>query len=124
MPTLQGPPKKASAPKGHGGGGGDGPGDGDGGGEHGEGHVPEAADNPASAGLVGPDGRLLNSRVTLSKSALTWLPGVGELEDWRLDVILRVITASGIGQLLAGPWIRRVFEPDCTFEDLGADGHA
>ena len=118
MPVLQGPPKKAPPRKGPGSGGGGFDPD-DGGGEgYDEDRQPDATDHPASACVFGPDGRLLNPRVTLKKPEITWLPGVGELEDWRLDVILRVIAASGIGEEIAGPWIRRLFDPDCTFEDL------
>ena len=53
---------------------------------------------------------------------IKWFPGVGELEAWRMDVTVRLITASGLGQLTAGPWARRPFEPDCTFEELAASG--
>ena len=51
---------------------------------------------------------------------IKWFPGVGELEAWRMDVIVRLITASGLGRLKVGPWARRPFEPDCTFEELAA----
>ena len=71
--------------------------------------------------FVGPDGHQLNPRVTLKKPDITWLPGVGQLEEWRMDVIQRVQTASGLGKHIVGPWIRRVFEPDCSFDDLGSD---
>ena len=112
------PLRRRHPEKGPGGGGGGFDPD-DGGGEgYDEDRQPDAAGHPASAGVFGPDGRLLNPRVTLKKPEITWLPGVGELEDWRLDVILRVIAASGIGEDIAGPWIRRLFDPDCTFEDL------
>ena len=58
--------------------------------------------------------------IKMRSPEIKWFPGVGELEAWRMDVTVRLITASGMGQLVAGPWARRPFEPDCTFEELVA----
>ena len=35
-----------------------------------------------------------------------------------MDVIQHVQTASGLGNHIVGPWIRRVFVPDGSFDDL------
>ena len=61
------------------------------------------------------------SRVQPGKPDIKWLPGVGQLEEWRLDVQSRLVTASHLGVVIAGPWARRPFEPDCTFEELAID---
>lgn len=60
-------------------------------------------------------------RVQPGKPDIKWLPGVGQLEGWRLDIQTRLVTASNLGVVIAGPWARRPFEPDRMFDELAIE---
>ena len=80
------------------------------------GHPPGAWDLTLLDRFGGP-----GSRVQPGKPDIKWLPGVGQLEEWRLDSTTRIVTASHLGVVIAGPWARRPFEPDCAFGELAIE---
>ena len=57
----------------------------------------------------------------MTRPDIKWFPGIGQLEEWRMDIQSRITTASGLSSLQVGDWVTRPFEQGCTFEELGTD---
>ncbi len=54
----------------------------------------------------------------MTRPDIKWFPGIGQLEEWRMDIQSRITTASGLSSTQVGEWVCRPWEPACTLEEL------